>query len=651
MTTSGWVFGGAGNLTLNGVINDATGAGSTGTTVTKSGTGTLTLGGANTYTGNTTVTEGTLQIGNGSTTGSFSNSASITLAGGSLAFNRSDSITQGINFLTNGSTLTGAGGFIQMGSGTTILTAANTYTGGTVVSGGALLLSNGAAIQNSVLDMAGGSLLFDGALTAATVGGLNGTGGLVLTNNNGDAVTLTLANAAATLLSDTTTISGTGGLVLSGAGTQTLLGANTFSGGFVLSDGAKVRVGTGTASVSDGAVTASSLGAGAITINGGTIFGNSGTVGSTNLTINSDFAINEGVTGGLNARLRLFGAFDMAGGERTVSLGRYTNSAASVLLSGNESLRFETAAGGPAVTSFTNGTLRLVRDASGGTDDYVGVRFDFNTGIFYDGAGLTVGSNVITVLSSGFVFNSFGARPQVEVEAGGYFNLSDNSNARVGLVQTLSGAGTVTSLASSDATSMLTILPNSGDNGIFSGQIVDGSSLTDLVAGAAARVALTLDGAGTQTFSGANTYSGDTTISAGTLQIGNNGTSGSLSASSAITNNGTLVFHRSDNIAQGSDFSTAAITGSGNLVKRGAGTLTLNAANAYEGSTTLESGTLDVANTSALGTGELVQTDDTSTVAFSTSGTVANDMSVYNVAFTASGTTLERHHHQQQHDL
>ena len=471
LTTSGWAFGGAGNLTLDGVINDATGAGSTGTTVTKSGTGTLTLGGANTYTGDTTVTEGTLQIGNGSTTGSFSNTTSITLAGGSLAFNRSDSITQGVNFLTNGSTLTGAGGFIQMGSGTTILTAANTYTGGTVVSGGALLFSNGAAIQNSVLDMAGGSLLFDGALTAATVGGLNGTGGLVLTNNNGDAVTLTLANAAATVLSDTTTISGTGGLVLSGAGTQTLLGANTFSGGFVLSDGAKVRVGTGTASVSDGAVTASSLGAGAITINGGTIFGNSGTVGSTNLTINSDFAINEGVTGGLNARLRLFGAFDMAGGERTVSLGNYTNSAASVLLSGRESLRFETAAaGGPAVTSFTNGTLRLVRDASGGTDDYVGVRFDFNTGIFYDGAGLTVGSNVITVLSSGFVFHSFGARPQVEVEAGGYFNLSDNINARVGLVQTLSGAGTVTSLASSDATSMLTILPNSGDNGYSRGR-------------------------------------------------------------------------------------------------------------------------------------------------------------------------------------
>ena len=164
--------------------------------------------------------------------------------------------------------------------------------------------------------------------------------------------------------------------------------------------------------------------------------------------------------------------------------------------------------------------------------------------------------------------------------------------------------------------------------------------MTDLVAGAAARVALTLDGAGTQTLSGANSYTGNTTISAGTLQIGNGGTTGSLSTSSAIANNGTLIFHRSDNLAQGSDFSTAAITGSGNLVKRGAGTLTLNAANTYEGSTTLESGTLDVANTSALGTGELVQTDGSSTVEFSTAGTVANDMSVYNVAFTANGTTL-----------
>ena len=50
-------------LTYGGVIS---GTGS----LTKSGTGTLTLTGDNTYTGGTTISAGTLQIGNGGTTGS-----------------------------------------------------------------------------------------------------------------------------------------------------------------------------------------------------------------------------------------------------------------------------------------------------------------------------------------------------------------------------------------------------------------------------------------------------------------------------------------------------------------------------------------------------------------------------------------------------
>ena len=81
MTTSGWAFGGAGNLALNGVINDATGAGSTGTTATKSGTGTLTLGGNNTYTGDTTVTAGSLIVNGTISTGILSVSSDAVLGG------------------------------------------------------------------------------------------------------------------------------------------------------------------------------------------------------------------------------------------------------------------------------------------------------------------------------------------------------------------------------------------------------------------------------------------------------------------------------------------------------------------------------------------------------------------------------------------
>ena len=75
-------------------------------------------------------------------------------------------------------------------------------------------------------------------------------------------------------------------------------------------------------------------------------------------------------------------------------------------------------------------------------------------------------------------------------------------------------------------------------------------------------------GTGTLVLTASETYLGPTTISAGTLQIGNGGASGSLSAgtAAAILNNGTLVFNLSGVVTQGTNFSAAAITGTGGLV-------------------------------------------------------------------------------------
>jgi fibronectin-binding autotransporter adhesin len=112
---------------------------------------------------------------------------------------------------------------------------------------------------------------------------------------------------------------------------------------------------------------------------------------------------------------------------------------------------------------------------------------------------------------------------------------------------------------------------------------------------------VTQAGAGTLTLNGTNTYTGATTISAGTLQIGTGGTTGSLSASSAITNNGTLVFNRSDDLSQGTQFSSAAITGTGSLVKNGTGALTLSVNNTFTGGVTLNAGTLNINSATALG--------------------------------------------------
>ncbi len=92
-----------------------------------------------------------------------------------------------------------------------------------------------------------------------------------------------------------------------------------------------------------------------------------------------------------------------------------------------------------------------------------------------------------------------------------------------------------------------------------------------------------------------NTYSGGTTISAGTLQIGNGGTVGSIIGS--VVDNGALVFNRSDSFAF-----AGAISGTGSVTKNGAGTLTVSGANTYSGGTTIRGGgTLQLGANNAAG--------------------------------------------------
>ncbi len=92
--------------------------------------------------------------------------------------------------------------------------------------------------------------------------------------------------------------------------------------------------------------------------------------------------------------------------------------------------------------------------------------------------------------------------------------------------------------------------------------------------------------AGTVVLSANNTYSGSTIISAGTLQLGNDGTTGSL-GSANVTDNGTLAVDRSNAYTVNN-----AITGTGGFTQAGSGTTTLTNTNSYTGVTTISAGSL-----------------------------------------------------------
>ena len=115
---------------ITGVIINNTNAGNS-TTIVKTGTGKWILSGANTYTGGTVISNGTLQIGAGGTSGSVLGAITNDAT---LIFNRSDNLTQS-------GAISGSGSVRKEGAGTLTLTASNTFTGGITISNGAISVS------------------------------------------------------------------------------------------------------------------------------------------------------------------------------------------------------------------------------------------------------------------------------------------------------------------------------------------------------------------------------------------------------------------------------------------------------------------------------------------------------------------------------
>lgn len=171
------------------------------TTLTKSGASTWVLGGSNTYSGVTTIAGGILAVGNGGASGSVGTGAIVD--NGALLFDRSGSLT------VNGA-ISGGGSVTNEGSGTVILAANSTYTGGTTINAGTLQIGAGGA--SGSLDS--GSPIVD-----------NGT----LEFNSTSAFTIAGFNAV---------ISGTGNLIAHGSGLFKAIGANSYTGWTQIDSGA-----------------------------------------------------------------------------------------------------------------------------------------------------------------------------------------------------------------------------------------------------------------------------------------------------------------------------------------------------------------------------------------------------------------------------
>ena len=286
--TYGGVFLLTGDLEF-GLLNDTTFAGliqGSGGFV-KDAAKTLIMTADNRYVGGTTIKAGTLQLGNGGTTGSLPNSVTDDPSNihythvtnnAHLSFMRSDTVTADYD-------IAGTGLVSQDGTGVVILAKTNTYSGGTTVNAGAIQWSSLANFGSGNITLNGGGLRWAAGNTidvSPRLTALGANGGTFDTNGNN----VTLG----------TGLSGTGGLVKTGAGVLSLTGASSYTG--------NTTVTTGALALSSGALATGST----LVLNGGTLQSVSGGATLANaMTLAADSTL-----GGSNA-LTITGALSLGG--------------------------------------------------------------------------------------------------------------------------------------------------------------------------------------------------------------------------------------------------------------------------------------------------------------------------------------------------
>ncbi len=618
------------SLTIGSAIADAA-AGATG--LTKSGAGTVTLAGANTYTGANAINAGMLQFAKATSlyngaTGSWT-AANIKVANAAtLALN-----VGGTNEFTTGNV-------------TTLLTNLG-GANGSITTG----FASGSTIGFDTTNASGGNFSVTNIITDSI-----GTGGGALS------------------------------LIKLGTNTLTLSGASTFTGGTTITAGTVIAK---TSSTALGAAT------GSLRLNGGTMdiqYNSTTSISAYNTTVGGDVTIISDKATSSAGVTHTLGTLSIGANTLTVTKGSLVASGTAGLTFGSTTLT-----SGPSVFDAGTGTALTLGTVSGSGFGLTKQGAGSMTVGSYTAGTLTVNGGTFTstvssdgfnpstksiVINNGGTFNGLNNGIEnsviITINSGGTFNMNGNTD----VVGSITGAGTLTNTGTSQAlqfdlpssqtfdgqitgavrlylvgrltgagTARSLTLTNASNN--FTGNI----NINAAAASITGDVSLILGNSGVITDTSLVTVNGSATASGtgsyiGILDMnGKNETIGGLAGgaptspgtrSGSVTNKGSLDSMLTVNIASGSqDFSGVISDGATNklsLVKAGAGTQTLSGSNTYTGNTAVTAGTLNVAAGASLAAGSAVTVSNSGS-ALVVNGTVNGTLLTHvNTTLSGSGT-------------